>query len=206
MKNKILESVSELYLKYGVRSVSMDDVAHNMAISKKTIYQYFDDKNDLVNQVTSMLLSLRQLDYDEISASASNALEELFSMSRCMRTHFSELNPSLMYDLQKYHKEAWGLFLKHEEEVVYHSVVDNLQRGIKEGFFRQEIDVNVLARLRVVEIHLSFDETVFAKDQFDFTEVQMQMYDHFVHGLLTDAGHELYKKYQTEDEKSYVSN
>ena len=182
----------------------MDDVAHSLGMSKKTIYQYFEDKNDLVCQVTSMVLEIRQKEYDNITENASNALEELFHMSRCMRTHFRELNPSLMYDLQKYHKDAWGLFLKHEKEVIYHSVTDNLHRGIKEGFFRPEIDVNVLARLRVEEIHLSFDERIFPKEQFDFTEVQMQMYDHFVHGLLTESGIELYRKYQSEDEKNYA--
>jgi len=182
----------------------MDDVAHAMSISKKTIYQYFTDKNDLVCQVTAMVLKQRQQEYDQITANASNALDELFRMSGCLRAHFKELNPSLMYDLQKYHHEAWGLFLKHEQEVVYHSIIDNLERGIKEGFFRPEIDVNVLARLRVEEIHLSFEERVYPTKKFEFTEVQMQLYDHFVHGLLTDSGYEMYKKYQSEDEKSYV--
>ena len=198
MKETILSSVADLYLKYGVRSVSMDDLAHHQGISKKTLYQYFDDKNDLVNQVTTLLLKERMAQYAAAIKDSSNAMDELFSISKLMRKHFSELNPALMYDLQKYHPEAWGLFLKHENEVVYHLVVKNLERGVAESFFRADLNVNVLAKMRVEQIHLSFDERLFPKNEFDFTEVQMQLFDHFVHGVLTETGLELYKNYQKQ--------
>lgn len=201
MKEAILSSVANLYLKYGVRSVSMDDLAHHQGISKKTLYQYFDDKNDLVNQVTTLLLEERMAQYTAAIKDSSNAIDELFSISKLIRKHFSELNPALMYDLQKYHPEAWGLFLKHENEVVYHLVVENLERGVTERYFRPDISVNVLAKIRVEQIHLSFDERVFPKDEFDFTEVQMQLFDHFVHGVLTERGLELYKNYQKQNDE-----
>ena len=198
MKETILSPVADLYLRYGVRSVSMDDLAHHQGISKKTLYQYFDDKNDLVNQVTTLLLKERMAQYAAAIKDSSNAMDELFSISKLMRKHFSELNPALMYDLQKYHPEAWGLFLKHENEVVYHLVVKNLERGVAESFFRADLNVNILAKMRVEQIHLSFDERLFPKNEFDFTEVQMQLFDHFVHGVLTETGLELYKNFQKQ--------
>jgi AcrR family transcriptional regulator len=199
IKNKILLQVAELYLKYGIRSVSMDDLAHELGISKKTIYQYFEDKDDFVNQVTTMLLEERMQEYRHNSEIACNAIEELYTMSRLLRKHFREINPALMYDVQKYHPKAWELFLKHENEVVYDSIMDNLESGIKEGYFRPEIDAKVLARIRVEQIHVSFDERLFPKDQFDFTEVQVQLFSHYVHGLLTESGLELYKNYQNQN-------
>ena len=198
-KENVLGAVAELFLKYGVRSVSMDDIAHHQGISKKTIYQYFEDKNDLVNQVSTMLLEARMTEYSANSGRASNAIEELYTMSKLLRKHFSEINPALMYDVQKYHPRAWELFLKHENDVVYHSVMDNLERGIKEGYFRAEINARVLARIRVEQIHISFDERLFPKDKFDFTDVQVQLFDHYVHGLLTESGLELYKNYQKQN-------
>lgn len=201
MKDTILKAVAALFLKYGIRSVSMDDIAHHKAISKKTLYQYFDDKNDLVKQVTSMLLEERMKEYLEATDSSTNAIEELFSISKIMRKHFGELNPALMYDLQKYHSEGWALFLKHENDVVYHSVTDNLERGVSECYFREDIDVSVLAKMRVEQIHLSFDERLYPKDEFDFTEVQIQLFDHFVHGVLTESGLELYKNYQKQNDE-----
>jgi len=199
MEETILTAVADLFLKYGIRSVSMDDISHRLGISKKTLYENFDDKNDLVNQVTAMLLDERMKEYTAATEDSSNAIEELFSMAKLMRKHFGELNPALMYDLQKYHPDGWALFLKHENDVVYHTVVDNLVRGVAECYFREDIDVNVLAKMRVEQIHLSFDERLYPKDKFDFTEVQIQLFDHFVHGVLTESGIELYKNYQKQN-------
>ena len=112
MKDTILTAVAALFLKYGIRSVSMDDIAHHKGISKKTLYQYFEDKNDLVKQVTTMLLEERMKEYLEATDCSSNAIEELFSIAKLMRKHFRELNPALMYDLQKYHPEGWAFILK----------------------------------------------------------------------------------------------
>ncbi|MEN8250165.1 MAG: TetR/AcrR family transcriptional regulator [Bacteroidota bacterium] len=201
MKETILNGVAEMFLKYGIRSVSMDDIAHQLGISKKTIYQYFEDKNDLVNQITTNILEARFKEYDDKSKEASNAIEELNSISRLIRKHFGEINPAVMFDLQKFHPEAWNLMHVHEHDVVCSSVVDNLKRGIKEGFYRSEIDVNVLARMRVELVHMAFDDNKFPKKEFDLKEVQMQIFDHFVHGLLTESGLELYKKYQKQNDE-----
>ena len=201
MKETILTAVADLFLKYGIRSVSMDDISHRLGISKKTLYENFDDKNDLVKQVTTMLLEERMKEYLAATDKSSNAIEELVSIAILMRKHFRELNPALMYDLQKYHPEGWALFLKHENDVVYHSVIDNLERGVSECYFREDIDVNVLAKMRVEQIHLSFDERLYPKDKFDFTEVQIQLFDHFVHGVLTESGLELYKNYQKQNDE-----
>jgi AcrR family transcriptional regulator len=201
MKETILCAVAELFLKYGIRSVSMDDISHQTGISKKTLYQHFKDKNDLVNQVTAMLLEEKRKEYDAVTASATNAIDELYKISKLIRKHFGELNPSLMYDMQKYHPEAWALFLQYENDVVYHTVVDNLERGIHEGYFRPEIDVNILSKMRVEQIHLSFDERLYPKNEFDFTEVQIQLFDHYVHGLLTGSGHKLYVNYQQKNDE-----
>ena len=96
MKETILSSVAELFLKYGIRSVSMDDIAHHQGISKKTLYQYFDDKNDLVNQVTRLLLEERIKEYESVAACANNAIDELHSISRLMRKHCKDRKPALM--------------------------------------------------------------------------------------------------------------
>jgi AcrR family transcriptional regulator len=201
MKETIVCSVAELFMKYGIRSVSMDDIAHEQRISKKTLYQNFDDKNHLVSEVTSMLLEENMKEYRAVAETSSNAIAELYSISKLMRKHIKALNPALIYDLQKYHPESWNLFRKHENEVVFHTVVDNLQRGVKECNYRADINVNILAKIRVEQIHASFDEDIFPKDQYDISEVQIQLFDHFVHGVLTESGSELYKNYQKQNDE-----
>ena len=198
MKGKILESVSQLFLNYGVRSVSMDDIAHELGISKKTIYQNFTDKDDLVKQTTALVLKERQSEFDAIEESAENSIEEQVMISKCIRKEFTEMNPSLMFDIQKYHPQAWDLYLLYERDVIEESVRRNLKRGIKEGFFRLDINVDIMARLRIQQIQLSFSDKVFPKKEYDLKEVQIQLFDHFVYGLFTEEGLALYKKYLQE--------
>ena len=199
MEEKNLKEIGEMFMTYGVRSVSMDDIARHLGISKKTLYLHCKDKNELVKLVTESVIEERQSEYEEVTQKATNAIEELFLMSKCLRTHVAELNPSLVFDLKKFHKAAWDVFMDFEHITVYESLIDNLERGKKEGFFRSEISINVLAKLRVEQVHMSFDPHVFPKDEFDFTEVHMQMFDHYVYGLLTTKGLKLYEKYKKEN-------
>ena len=195
MKEKILESVTALFLRFGIRSVSMDDIARELGISKKTIYQHFQDKNDLVRQSTHAVLKDRQVEFEEIERKASNALEEQMMISHCIRKDLAQMNPSLMFDIEKYHSDAWSEYVDHERNVIEESVKRNLNRGIKEGYFRPEINVDILTRLRLQQVRMSFNSRVFPGTEFDFKEVQMQMFDHFVYGLLTEQGVALHREY-----------
>lgn len=199
MEEKHLKDIGEMFMQYGVRSISMDDIARHLGISKKTLYQHFKDKNELVEKITKSVIVERQSEYEEVTKNATNAIEELFLMSKCLRAHIADLNPSLVFDLKKFHPNAWDLFMDYEHITVYESIIDNLKRGKSEGFFRKEISINVLAKLRVEQVHMSFDPHTFPKNEFDFTEVHMQMFDHYVYGLLTAKGLTLYEKYKQEN-------
>lgn len=177
----------------------MDDIARHLAMSKKTLYQYFDDKTDLVEKATADYIQTRQDEYDNATKDTANAIEELHFISKCVRKHFGELNPSMVFDLKKFYPSAWNVFLDYERKTVYESVKDNLERGKKEGYFREGINAEILALLRVEQIHMSLDHSVFPKEKFDFAQVQMEMFDHYVYGLLTTKGQELYNHYKQEN-------
>lgn len=198
MREQVVGTAAQLFQKYGIRSVSMDDIAKELSISKKTIYQYFEDKNDLVKEVASQIISEKLGAYKEAADTASNAIEELVATAKLIRKHFKEMNPALMYDVKKFHPEAWSLFAQHEKEVIYNAVVANLERGQKEGFFRKEINVSVMAKIRFEQIHLTFDESVFPKEEFNMTEVHIQLFDFFIHGVLTQQGLEQFKNYENQ--------
>ncbi len=193
MKDKILEGAHSLFIQYGVRSVSMDDVARALSMSKKTLYQHFSNKDDLVTEAVRLHMEREAKEFDDIHEEADNAIAELFLISRCMREHVLNLNPSLLYDLQKYHANAWELFQQFKKEYLMGQISRNLDRGIQEGFYRKEINAKVLAMYRVESVQLIFNDQLFPRPEFDFADVQMQVFDHFVHGLLSDLGRELYR-------------
>jgi len=199
MVEKIIVGARELFMQFGIRSVSMDDIARHLSMSKKTIYQHFKDKDEIVNEGTRSHLELQRAQFGDIIGKASNAIEELHLLSKCVRQEFSQLNPSLLFDLKKFHPEAYEQYEQFRNKDIYNDIIDNLNRGIMEGYFRPEIDKEVLAKLRLEEIQLSFDGSVFPRDQFDFVNVQIQMFQHFVYGIVTQEGKELYENYQREN-------
>jgi TetR/AcrR family transcriptional regulator, cholesterol catabolism regulator len=195
-REKILAGVESLFMKYGIRSVSMDDIARQLGISKKTLYQHFADKDELVLHMSQVHLDRDLKEYSEIAANSKNAIEELNRISHCLKRDMQDLNPSLLFDLQKYHPRAWNLWQVFKEKFIKESVVRNIRSGQAEGYFRPEINAEVIAVMRVLLVEASFNDQIFAKDKFNFLELQTQMFEFFVHGLCTEKGKKLYQKYK----------
>lgn len=196
VRDKIIEVSHDLYTRFGIRSITMDDVAKQLSISKKTIYQYFKDKNDLVVSVSKVHLDQDKQEIHDIKKQTSNAIETLIEESMCMRRKMSDLNPSLIYDLQKYHPEAWALYLESKQEVYIKSLEETLTSGVREGYFRKEINPRVLAILRVEQIEMVLNNRAYRGEAVDFNEVLKQIFDHFLNGLVSGEGRKLLKKYQ----------
>ncbi len=169
----------------------MDDISRELSISKKTIYQYFRDKNEIVCKVTDAYLKNEKEKMDKIKAEANDAIEQLYGYSSCIRDLFGKINPVVLYDLRKYYKKAWQIYLNYKNEVFYHSIISTLNDGIREGFFRRDIDVEVLAVLRLEEFQLTMDQSLYPVEKFDLKNVQIQLFNHFIYGIVTEAG---YKK------------
>ncbi len=174
----------------------MDDVAREVSISKKTIYQHFNHKDDLVTETTRAHLQREMEEFEEIGTGARDAVDELYQLSKCIRKNISNINPSLLYDLQKYHPDAWEVFKNYKDNFIRGRIVNNIVRGKEEGLYRADIDENILSIMRVEQIQIMFDERIFPKNDFDFVNIQMQVFDHFIHGLLSDKGRKVYKDYQ----------
>ncbi|MGK7390413.1 MAG: TetR/AcrR family transcriptional regulator [Candidatus Cyclobacteriaceae bacterium M2_1C_046] len=194
-RKKILVAAGDLFMKYGVRSISMDDIARNLSMSKKTLYQYFQDKDELVLLATRGHMEMEMAEYNEVENNSINAIDELVGVNKCMRKDFKNINPSLLFDLQKYHPAAWQEWLDFKNVYIRNHVARNLKRGIQEGFFREELDPESIATLRVEMVQMAFDESVFSRERLSLKELQMMFFDLFVQGILTEKGKNLYKEY-----------
>lgn len=195
-KIKILQGAAELFMRYGIRSVSMDNIASHLGVSKKTLYQYFKDKDEMVLSVTKAHIAKDQKELVQIRKSAKNSVEELVKLSTCLRENFRDMNPSLLFDLEKYHREAWNVWLDYKNNFIKGQIQQSLMQGKEEGFFRAEVNSNVMAIMRIETIQLAFDPNLFPKEQYELTDVQMQIFEHFIYGIFTDKGRKLYEKYK----------
>ena len=201
-KNQVTEDIirqaTELFLRYGIRSVSMDDIARHLSISKKTIYQFFSDKEEIVLNVTRNYLDLQRAELDEIAADSQNIIENLHRTGLSIRQKMQGLNPNLLFDLEKYHKPSWELYLEFNRGYVFNALRQIMRDGVREGFFRPEINPEILAILRIEQIQLSLNNAIYAHDKYPPAEIQEQLFQHFIHGLLTDKGLKLYTKYHAK--------
>lgn len=196
IKDKIIKGSEELFMKYGVRSISMDDIARHLSVSKKTLYQHFTDKEEIITQVSQTHLGRTTNQMNDLREEAENAIDELAKISVCIKQNMEKMNPSLLFDLQKYHPKAWAVWMDHKSKHIYESVVRNLKQGIEDGHFRTEIKTAIIASTRLMLIEAVFDERIFPKDKFNLVEVHSEIFDHFVYGICTDKGRKLYQKYK----------
>jgi len=201
VKERILEESELLFFRYGVRRVTMDDVAKALGMSKKTLYQYFSDKDELVAEATRAHLERERIEFDEIFCNSENSIKCLFSISQCMRKSLGEINPTVLFDLKRFYPKSWEYWTEFKDQYIFKSIIKNLKEGIEEGYFMPEVNAEILANLRVMEIQLLFDRESFPSEKFDFMEVQMQLFDHFVYGIVTDKGRKLYREYLESENK-----
>ncbi len=193
---RILKGAEELFFKYGIRSVTMDDIAKHLAVSKKTIYQLFQDKDEVVHRLMEEKLKEDERNFSQIANASSNVMEEFFAIMKHLGTVVGKVNPAAFYDLQKYHPKSWKLFMDFKENCILKMVEESLQRGIKQGLIRSDINTKILARLRMQEIDIGFDPDVFPPEKFRILDVQIALLDHFLYGVCTLKGHKLVNKYK----------
>ncbi|HNQ11578.1 MAG TPA: helix-turn-helix domain-containing protein [Bacteroidia bacterium] len=200
--DKILDGAHHLFYQYGIRSVTMDDIASHLGMSKKTIYQYFPDKNKIVVELNDKLMGEHECRLIEIKNNAKNAIDEIISIMTYLRAFISEIHPAVFFDMQKYHEEAWKKYLNFKECCMIKMVEDNLKWGQEEGLYRKDMDINIIAIMRLHQVQMAFDQNVFSPKRFKLENVQMQMLSHFMHGITTLKGHKLINKllHVNEDE------
>jgi AcrR family transcriptional regulator len=194
VKKTIVEGAQELFWTYGLRSVTMDDIASKLAMSKKTLYQYIQDKADLVYLCAEHQLESEHCNMSDASEQAENAIDEVLKIMEYNRQFFLNFHPSLILDLQRSYPKAWKMFLRYKEEKIIKSIKANMQRGKDEGLYRNDIEPEVIARMRMAQVESIFNPQVFSPKIHHIGEVQFQIFKHFLYGLVTLKGHQTLTK------------
>ena len=194
-KSTLLTSAKELFLSYGVKSVSMDDIARMLGISKKTVYTFVENKKELVVSVIRQFIDEEHAIVDEIRANSENAIHEMMSIARYVLENVRKINPSLSYDLKKYHPAAWRLIDKDHFNHIQDCIKMNIERGIKEGFYREEIDVDIYSKLYIGLARLIFNPDSFDTREYRLSDLYQNTMDYHIHGIMNDKGRKTFNKY-----------
>jgi hypothetical protein len=197
-KDRVVAVADELFKKYGIKSVSVDDIAKELSISKRTLYQHFQTKDDLVMAVVEMVMNNHCCEVKSFKCKAENAVHHLFLVTHYFKLEVSSINPVLFYDLKKFYPNAWTVYRFHKDHVILRDIVNVMQQGIEQGLFWSDMDCEILGRMRVYQIEMAFDGDIFPHDKHGSFEVQVQLFQHFVRGICTPKGLELYQQYQNK--------
>jgi len=187
----ILQKVAELYQKFGIKSVTMDDVARELGISKKTLYINVENKYDLVSKVLEFTLQDRDCAVQKIIDKKLNAVEELLEVGIQIVKTIKEYNPSTEYDLKKYYPELYKNLYDYRTKKMYDSILINIQNGKKEGLFREDMDDEIIAKIQMSRFSNMKSDEFFNPDEVLQPKNILELFIYHIRGIANKKGLEV---------------
>lgn len=188
MSEKILHKALELFLNLGFKSVTMDDIANEMGISKKTIYVHFPNKTKLVEATTLHLFETISCGIDHISTLKKNPIEEIFDIKAFVMMHLKNEKSSPQYQLQKYYPKIFAALKTKQFEVMQGCVTENLKRGIAQGLYRDTINIDFISRIYFNGMINLKDQELFPLVKFSMNTLMEYYLEYHLRGICTAKG------------------
>jgi len=198
LKDRIKQKADELYRRYGIKSVTMDEIATQLGVSKKTIYQSFKDKNELVDAVIAEMLEYNKLCCRESRDEADNAVHEVYLGMASLQEMLDNMNPSILFDIERGHPQTFKRFIEFKYNFLYEIMKKNVERGKKEELYRPDLNAELISKVRIETIMMAFNEEIFPRHQYSLVYIQQQLIEYFLFAMATAKGYKLITKYQKE--------
>ena len=173
----------------------MDDIARSIGVSKKTLYELFKDKDELVLESVKYMLTENQCHTEEAFINSKNAVEQIINILIIMEKMVRGMNLVCYIDLQRYYPEAYKYLQQHKESYLFQCISNNLQQGISEGLYRDDIDIDVISRFRMESALIVFQHNLFPNESYDIVHVNKQIFAHYMYGVASVKGHKLITSY-----------
>ncbi|MFT5761289.1 MAG: hypothetical protein ACI8WA_000400 [Polaribacter sp.] len=188
MRDKILFKASEMFLNLGFKSVTMDDIANELAVSKKTIYTHFSNKTDLVKEVTNCVFEIICDGINIICSKEENPIDELYEIKRFSMEYLKNEKTSPQYQLQKYYPKIYTTIKSKQFDVMQECVIENLKRGVALGFYRDTINLGFISRIYFHGMIGLKDVDLFPLKQFSMNDIMNFYLEYHLRGICTEKG------------------
>ena len=188
MKNKILHKAAEMFLNLGFKSVTMDDIANELGVSKKTIYNHFSNKTDLVKEVTDSVFEIVCEGINMICSKEENPIDELYEIKRFSMEYLKNEKASPQYQLQKYYPKIYATLKSKQFDIMQECVIENLKRGVEQGFYRETIDLGFISRIYFHGVIGIKDVDLFPLKQFSMNSIMNFYLEYHLRGICTEKG------------------
>ena len=186
-------------MRYGIKSITMDDIARELGMSKKTLYQYVDNKTDLIEQIFQQHVEEEKKVIERIRHDSADAIDEILRIARYVVEQLRELAPTTVYDLQKYYRNTWKQMDALHQRHVYTVIKDNLERGIRQGVYRSNLNPDIVAKLYVGKTSLVADEEMFPAREYNIQNLYWEYINYHIRGIASAEGQRLLEKYKAAE-------
>lgn len=187
-KLELIDQISKVFMHYGIKSVTMDDLANKLGVSKKTLYVYFKDKKDMVRQMVIAKTERDTAFCMMAKEESENAIDAFLAITTYVLKRIREVHPSVFFDMQKYHNDAWQILEEHRVVFIQQLLKDNMERGMNEGIYRGDLNLEIMPRLFIGRFDRAFDPKTFPPTEFSFEEVFNEMLIFHLRGLANEKG------------------
>lgn len=187
-EHKILTQAEALFMRVGIKSVTMQDLSRELGISKKTLYQYVENKADLVLKIMFNHAQTEMEAITKITTESKDAIDEMLEIARYSLEQLREISPTLIYDLKKYYRKSWDVMEKLHQEHSSGVIVENFKRGIEEGLYRNDFDIDIVSKLYVSKTFLLVEDSLFPLRKYDRRHLMNEFIKYHLYGIVSPKG------------------
>lgn len=200
VRERIIELATSMFMHKGIKAITMDDIARESGVSKRTIYENFHDKDDLLRHCLAYLDAQYHSRHEQMVAETPNVIQTIFGIMKQAVAAIRQINPLFSEDLKKYHNKVWRDVYGFMMEKQHRQILTILKKGINQGFFRKEINIEVVAVLQMHQMRITSDRSVFPDEQFSPVVVFENVMMLFLRGIATPKGLEVIDGLMQDDE------
>lgn len=187
-KKDILDRILAMFMRYGIRSITMDDIARELGVSKKTLYHDFKDKNDLIEQVIHFDMRQSRKFLEEVYRTELDAIQEVFLVNKRLHQDRSRYSPTFFYDLKRYFPAIYQRWLEDKRQNMFGMIVGNLQKGKREGVYREEIHEHTIGKLYMARMEMLDSNEIIDGHQTLSADFMQEIFTYHLHGICNENG------------------
>lgn len=193
-ESKVVENATGIFMKYGIKSVNMDDMSRYLGMSKKTLYLFVKDKEDLVRKAVAHFCTKEDSEIRNICHQGLNAIDESLEIMRWVLNVLKNVHPSVNFDLEKYHPEVARAMKDNRHRAIYDCIRLNMKRGQREGLYRKDFNAEVIAKMYIARIDIIFDQDLFPIENHNLSDLYREMFKYHIRGIASTDGLEYLKE------------
>lgn len=186
----ILENVCALYIRHGIKNITMDFVAEHLGMSKKTLYRYFSDKEKLVEEVLRYFMGRQTSEFAAITGKNLNAIDKLYAAGKVISNILAGVPVSVINDLQKFYPDVLHKFIIYKREHILEQVKKNLQEGIRQGLYRSGLNVDIASRSYLALSESMMDCNYFPVEKYQSSDVFNELFMYHIRSIASMKGFE----------------